>query len=160
MQLNGKATAVFVLIIVFSTVIAGCGKKPDEKSPVDFTLRFENINSRDVNGTTMYDIMISVDEMDPEDFEPLWMNIKVWIDIGQDIAISAYRYEPQTYDYIPRNEPLIFREDLTGETDKLDVLDSFMLTGLDESYENGLFMVFYGGHEAGTLRLPEDFSIS
>lgn len=158
MILNGKATAVLTVIIIFSILIAGCGKKPGEKSPVDFTLRFENINSRDVNGTMLYDIMISIDEMDPVDYEPLWMNIKVWIDIGQGILISAYSYKPERYDYIPRNEPLIFREDLTGETDKVDIMDGFMLTGLDETYENGLFMVFYGGHEAGTLRLPEEFS--
>ena len=125
---------------------------------MEFTLRFENIQSREVEGATLYDILVSVDEKDPEDHESLWMNIKVWIDIGQGISISAYHYNPERYDYVPRNEPLIFYEELTGYPDQVDIMDSFTLTGLDESYENGLFMVFYGGHEAGTLRLPEDFS--
>ncbi|MGA1822863.1 MAG: hypothetical protein ACMUIG_10090 [Thermoplasmatota archaeon] len=158
MEMNGKITAGLSLVIIILMGISGCTSSRNSPSPVEFTLRFENIHERDVNGTMLYDILISVDEKDPEDHESLWMNIRVWIDIGQGIEISAYYYHPEKYDHVPRDEPQVFYEEITGYPDQIDMMDAFTLTGLDESYENGLFMVFYGGHDAGTLRLPADFS--
>jgi hypothetical protein len=144
-----------------AVMVAGCitiGTPEEEKSPVNFTLRFENINSRDVDGTTYYDILISVDRINPISYESLWMNIKVWMEDGDGHSPTSDEYIPEKYDYAPRNEPTIFYEEVTGFPDQINEMDAFTLTGLDESYEDGQFFVYYGGHDAGSIRLPEDFS--
>jgi len=134
--------------------------KEENPSPVFLRLKFENINSREVDGIILFDIMISIDNIVPLDFEPLWMNIKVWVDNEDGRSPTLYRYIPDKYDYVPRNEPLVFYEELTGLPDQIDIADAFTLTGLDESYENGQFMIYYGGNynTAGNLTLPVDFS--
>jgi hypothetical protein len=149
---------IFFLFIFLVMAFSGCmGNDPDEKSPVEFILRFENIKNRVVENSTLWDVIISVDSYNSDDYFPLWMNIKVWIEKEDGSESHHYKYKPEKYDYIPTNYPLVFYEDLTGHPDQVDEMDAFSLTGLDESFENAILHVYYGGKDAGSIRLPEDF---
>lgn len=157
----GKAFEGATLRLYASEELIGTATLPNDFS-VLFPVPVVNISTpyvrmRDADGTTVWDVVLSIIKITPEDAEVQWEDVRMRVfnesgtlilhpqSLEEDPGDSSYGPTPETW-YI----------ETMGNT-TMDAGDSVKLTGMDTTYEGSRVDLFLYGEKIGSMTLPTEF---
>jgi hypothetical protein len=144
--------SIFFLALIFLIV-----EEADDNEPTEFSFQINATNRRDSNESVQWDITYNISNVKPR---PLYES-GLWREFGLRIQLKdgTYAYQYARFSTFPGNystSPAFY----SLEEDHLKVVvgDSFMLSGLDRSYEGAKIQFIHIDEVMGTFRLPNSFS--
>ncbi|MGA1819468.1 MAG: hypothetical protein ACMUHU_00515 [Thermoplasmatota archaeon] len=153
-------TSILLFILCFAALIPGC-YKPDtpDYEYCEFILVMDKVDSRTTAGNeTVWDAYFTIDAIEPADYQPEWTKIEIQVFRGGEWGGHIGIKEVKKFNFTPGDEPEVWYEDLTGQPAIAEVLDSFIITGMSESFEGGRFIVYYDESKACEFGLPVDLT--
>lgn len=154
-----KATVFVIILIIPVVAMAGCNEPGREDGvEVRFTLILDDMVSRDQEGETVWDAIITIDEIDPYDMDYTWRMITISVRIGSYTDIpgatpNKYEGEPSRFGGIA-----FWYDEWSGNPESADPMDQIVITSITEEYLNALVIINYRGESSGSFYLPEEFT--
>ena len=151
--------SILLLVIFLAVLIPGC-YKPDtpDYEYCEFILVIDKVEPRTTAGNdTVWDAYFTIDAIEPADYQTEWTKIEIQVVRGGEWGGHIGTREVKKFNYTPGDEPEVWYEDLTGQQDIAEILDSFIITGLSTSFEGGRFIVYYDESKACEFDLPDEF---
>jgi hypothetical protein len=148
-----------VLVLLFSVVmIAGCTGDPPKEPSVIFELMFEEIESREEGGVTVWDALIIIDGIYPYEDGIPWTSLILYLRKGGDDLTS--RLPPIKYEDSPSrpDEVVIWYDDASGDPTTADPMDYIFVTGMTEEYQGAEIALRYDHAHSGMASIPRDFT--
>lgn len=154
--------SVTVLIIPI-LLVAGCtssSSDDEDDASVRITLALDKVESNLTDSPVTWNAFIWVDNIEPADYEISW----VWITI--DVVEGGHYNEVMVfhgvYEYddrrVNRDNQGVYREDLSGDTRTIDIMDMIVIHKMTEEFEGCLVRIHYKAESCGSVYLPDDFS--
>jgi hypothetical protein len=156
---------ILLALVVLVVPIAGCpedGEDDDygwlKPSEVLFEFKIDDVKSREIEGTTYYDIYITVEEIVKPENHYNWTDIEISLsnpDVGVFIETN-----PGDMTWFPGNTTDIqfFYDDFSGHAIWMDPLDQIIITHLTEENQGNRCGIEYKDEGGGWFDLPDDFT--
>jgi hypothetical protein len=152
--------ASITLLIIPILFTAGCtsSSSDEEKDSVRITLALDKVERNVTDSPVSWNAYIWVDNIEPLDFEISWASITVDVEDDEFDQIMGYKgvYEFDD-DRVNRDNLGVYREDLSGDTRTIDIMDMIVLFKIPETFEGGLVRIHYKARSCGSVYLPDDF---